>query len=214
MKKLYQFIPLIILFSVTGCTDQSGSQYALENSSSNLERKEFSKGHEAYQNEDYATAFNTWKPLAEQGLFSAQYAIADMYADGHGVTQDNLMSAMWFSFAAEQGYDEAQFRLGKMYDIRLVGITQDYKTAIKWYMKAAEQGHDYAQYHLGEMYQYGYGIMQDYTKALMWYEVSVSLGSELADEKRISLAKRMTADDILKANDMARKCVANNFKNC
>ena len=48
----------------------------------------------------------------------------------------------------------------------------------------------------------------------MWYEVSVSPGSEIADVKRISLAKRMTADDISKANDMARKCVANNFKNC
>ncbi|MEE8226144.1 MAG: hypothetical protein V3R30_04955 [Kiloniellales bacterium] len=45
-------------------------------------------GVEAYQRDDYATALEEWRPLAEQGLAEAQADLAVMYLNGQGVPQD------------------------------------------------------------------------------------------------------------------------------
>ncbi|MBQ2481415.1 MAG: SEL1-like repeat protein, partial [Treponema sp.] len=45
---------------------------------------------------------------------------------------------------AEQGYADAQYNLGVMYDCGR-GVEQDYEKAFEWYTKAAEQGNAYAQ---------------------------------------------------------------------
>jgi uncharacterized protein len=59
------------------------------------------------------------------------------------------------SFAAEQGYAEAQYNLGVMYG-NGNGVVQDYAEAVKWYRLAAEQGNAKAQNNLGVMYEYGH----------------------------------------------------------
>jgi len=83
-------------------------------------------------------------------------------------TKDHKMAFKWFSMAAEQGFAEAQFNLGWMYD-QDVGVQQDYKQAAKWYTKAAEQGLAIAQYGLGLIYKNGKGVPQDYKEAMHWY---------------------------------------------
>ncbi len=45
-------------------------------------------GLEAYNRDDYATALNEWRPLAEQGHPAAQYSLGFMYTNGLGVPQD------------------------------------------------------------------------------------------------------------------------------
>lgn len=50
----------------------------------------------------------------------------------------------WFSKAAEQGYAEAQYHLGKMY-IFGWGVKQSQKKANDWFRKAADQGYEKAQ---------------------------------------------------------------------
>jgi len=42
--------------------------------------------------------------------------------------------------AAEQGYANAQYNLGKMY-AKGQGVIQDYKEALKWYKLAAAKGY-------------------------------------------------------------------------
>ena len=49
---------------------------------------DFAKGLNAYQMGDYATAFEEWIPLAEQGDASAQYNLGVMYRNGDDVNQD------------------------------------------------------------------------------------------------------------------------------
>ena len=51
---------------------------------------------------------------------------------------------------AKQGYADAQFNLGIMYE-KGQGVPRDDKTAVKWYRLAAEQGYDYAQNNLKNM---------------------------------------------------------------
>ena len=69
---------------------------------------------------------------------------------------------------AEQGYAEAQFRLGFLYEFGK-GVPQNDAEAVNWYRKAAEQGHDNAQFSLGVMYEFGKGVPQHNTEAVKWY---------------------------------------------
>ncbi|MEI6708572.1 MAG: tetratricopeptide repeat protein, partial [Methylococcales bacterium] len=52
--------------------------------------------------------------------------------------------------SAEQGYANAQSRLGYMYN-KGIGVAQDDNQAVMWYRKAAEQGNASAQSNLGFM---------------------------------------------------------------
>ena len=115
--------------------------------------------------------------------------------------------------SAEQGDADAQYNLGVMY-ANGRGVDQNYKTAVKWYTLAAEQGHATAQYNLGGMYAGGLGVLQDNLYAHMWWNIAASLGDEDASYNRDTLAEKMTPADISKAQQLARECVAKNYKYC
>lgn len=53
----------------------------------------------------------------------------------------------WYRLAAEQGYADAQFRLGLMY-AEGRGVAKDDAEAVRWYQLAAAQGHAGAQFNL------------------------------------------------------------------
>ena len=50
---------------------------------------------------DYATAFQEWRPLAEQGHAKAQYYLGVMYAMGKGVLENDVETVKLFRKAAE-----------------------------------------------------------------------------------------------------------------
>ena len=112
---------------------------------------DFDDGVAAYEAGDYKTAFNEFKPLAEQGVADAQFNLGVMYKNGRGVLQDDKEAVKWYTKAAEQGVAAAQFNLGGMYRSG-EGVLQDDKEAVKWYTKAAEQGDAGAQLNLGLMH--------------------------------------------------------------
>ena len=114
---------------------------------------------------------------------------------------------------AKRGNAAAQRNLGRMYNYG-EGVVQNYKEAVKWYRVAAERGDAKAQYYLGWAYNYGEGIIQDYLMAHMWFNIGASNGNEGAARARDSIAKSMTAADISKAQELARECVARNYKGC
>ena len=114
---------------------------------------------------------------------------------------------------AEQGDVDAQFSLGAMYADG-EGVPQDYKTAVKWYKLAAEQGDVDAQSNLGVMYSKGQGVPQDYVYAHMWLNIAASSGAKYAISGRDVISTRMTPSQLEKAQDLARECVAKNYKGC
>ena len=118
-------------------------------------------GLDAYNREDYKTAFEKWEPLAKQGDAQAQSNLGLMYDNGLGVTQDYKEAVKWFRLSAEQGNVVAQANLGGMY-YHGQGVTQDHKKALKWYRLAAEQGLADAQNNLGTMYAKGQGSNAGY----------------------------------------------------
>ena len=61
------------------------------------------KGLDAVNRGDFATALREWRPLAEQGVASAQNNLGFMYVYGKGVLQDYVRAHMWFNIAASSG---------------------------------------------------------------------------------------------------------------
>ena len=174
---------------------------------------DFQKGMAAYNTENYAAALREWTALAEQGDAEAQFNVGNMYDRGEGVIQDYKTAAKWYALAAEQGHIKAQFNVGNMY-YKGLGLIQDYKTAAKWYALAAEQGYAAAQSNLGIMYYKGEGVTKDSVYAHMWANIASYNGDERAGGLRKDFAESMTVSQIEKAQDLARECVAMNYKGC
>ena len=76
---------------------------------------------------------------------------------------------VWYRKAADQGYSDAQLRLGALYESGF-GVQRDYGQAKAWYQKAADQGNADAQCVLGWLYLNGSGVKQDYAQAMAWFQ--------------------------------------------
>jgi uncharacterized protein len=117
--------------------------------------------------------------------------------------KDYKEAIMLFRLSAEQGNVSAQYNLGHMYE-KGKGVSQDYKEAVRLYRLSAEQGDLDAQLKLGVSYGMGRGVLKDYALAHMWWNLSGSKGNKDAAENRDILEKKMTPQQIEKAQDMAR----------
>jgi hypothetical protein len=115
--------------------------------------------------------------------------------------------------AAEQGDARAQFNLALMYD-NGAGATQDDAKAVKWYRKAAEQGYAKAQSNLGVMYYSGNGVLEDTIAAHMWFNIAAANGNKDAAKNRDIAAGKLSSADIVKAQQMAKRCMASDYKDC
>ena len=159
---------LFAVFLVVACATAAAAD--------SIEEAEF-----AYDRGDYTQAARLFRPLAEQGIASAQFNLGVMYANGQG-------------------------------------LPQDYQAALKWYRRAAEQGDASAQNNLGLMYEKGRGVRRDFIRAHMWFNVAAAALSgddgKAAMKRRDDVASRMTAAQIGKAQEMARRCQQSQFKEC
>ena len=90
----------------------------------------------------------------------------------------------------------------------------EFKTALSGFKPLAEQGLAAAQYSLGGMYFEGKGVAQDYVYAYMWLNISSSSGEQDAAKHLGIIAEQMTSFQLKKAQDLARECVAKNYKLC
>lgn len=154
--------------------------------------------------------------LALMLTLTANMAKADDFSDGleAALVGDYATALKLWKPLAESGDAEAQYNLGWMYS-NGEGLVQDYKEAVKWYRKAAQQGDSDAQLNLGYMYDNGYGLLQDHKRAHMWYNISRSNGEkEHAGDNIEVISRIMSPSDILKAQDMARKCVDSGYQDC
>mgnify|MGYP006239253481 CR=1 FL=1 len=79
-----------------------------------------------------------------QGHADAQCSLGCMYANGHGVKENDEKAGEWYEKAAMQGHASAQFNLGFMY-ANGHGVKQSDSDAIRWYGMAAKQGMEIAQ---------------------------------------------------------------------
>jgi TPR repeat protein len=149
--------------------------------------------------------------VAEQGDPIASYALAEMYARGYGVAQDNAKAIKWWRMAAEQGYADAQYKLGSIYYSGNY-VPKDVTEAVKWHCKAANQGNVEAQYTLGLLYFTGQGIPTDYVLSYMWFNLSAAQGNETAQGNLGLISEEMTKEQIAEAQKLSREWLAKRKK--
>ncbi|KAF9122081.1 hypothetical protein BGW39_010050 [Mortierella sp. 14UC] len=80
--------------------------------------------------QDFSLAMNWFKRVAKLGSAEAQFNIATMYRQGHGVLHNATTALEWYLKAAEQGHANAEYSVGLLY-FNGVGVRRDYSTAIK-----------------------------------------------------------------------------------
>jgi TPR repeat protein len=117
------------------------------------------------------------KSKAEDGDKNAQYELAQNYANGTDIIEQDYDEAIkWYTQAAEQGHILSQFNLGVIYNSG-EEVERDPFAAVKWWSKAAEKGYAPAQYNLGLMYDSGQGVDRRNTDtALQWWKKAADQG--------------------------------------
>ena len=145
----------------------------------NTPRFQAQLGRALYKANHDEEAADWFRKVAEQRYGYGMYALGAMYAEGHGVPQDDAQAVAWFRKAAEQGNAPAQAWLGVMYREGR-GVPQDDAQAVAWFRKAAEQGNAPAQAHLGWMYMAGRGVPQDDAQAVAWFRKAAEQGDAWA----------------------------------
>ena len=94
------------------------------------------------------------------------------------------------------------------------GVPPDDKQAVHWYTKSAKQGNAVAQYNLGLMYEKGKGLMQNYKKAYMWFNLAIHNGFSNAQKARDIVAKKLSPQDLIEAQEMTERCLDSGYENC
>lgn len=144
---------------------------------------------------------------------SAEYAVDYLKGLNAYDSGDYTAAFKEWRVLAELGHAVAQRKLGAMYESGR-GIVQDFKEAAKWFRKCAEQGDGEAQASLGLMYYQGRGALQDTTAAHMWFNIAVANGNEKAREHRDMTGRKLSQSEIVKTEQMAKRCMASSYKDC
>ena len=77
--------------------------------------------------------------------------------------------------AAKEGYGEACYLLGRMYDFGL-GVEQNYPIALRMFQRGLEYGYELGESELGGLYEWGDGCTADAQKAFDYYQRSHARG--------------------------------------
>ncbi len=144
------------------------------------------------------------RKLAEEGNVIAQNRLGLFYKVGKGVPQNYGQAKRWFEEAAKQGHAESQIDLGTLY-LQGDAPPRSPQMALFWFSRAAEQGVVPAFAKLGQMYQEAQGVPQDFVQAYMWFHLAATNGEAPSAEKRHILAMKMTYDQIMEAEKLARE---------
>jgi len=158
-------------------------------------RADFEDGLKAYKAEDFQSAYDIWLPMAEAGHARAQYGIGRIFEnairenferndeeagipsipvyENRSQKERMRLAKMWLIRAAEQGYTQAQYELGRIYRIFTPAheekrVSEVIPKAIYWLKRAARDGHTLAMDHLRQIYSIPQFKVYDELEAAKW----------------------------------------------
>ena len=114
---------------------------------------------------------------------------------------------------AHQGDIGAEIDVGTMY-FAGQGVPKDHLEAAKWFLAAAEQGNVGGESDIGIEFAAGAGVQKNYIQAYMWFSLAVSQGGKSTQPYLDHVASEMMPEQIQRAQDLARRCKASNYKAC
>ncbi|WP_436246965.1 tetratricopeptide repeat protein [Mesorhizobium amorphae] len=149
-----------------------------------------------------AKAASYYERAAATGLADAQYAMAQIYANGiGGKPRDDAQARTLLAQAARQNYDTAQIDLAT-WMIEGRGGARDLKSGFGWMKQAAEGGNVAAQNRLAKLYMEGIGTDPDLILAGAWYVIARRAGliDPQMDDFLQGLTDDQTRQSLQKAN--------------
>lgn len=141
----------------------------------------FKFGFRAYKNGQKEEAVEAYRYAAEKGHTGSRWALANMYADGDGVTQDNFEAFKIYSEIAQQGVEPGSEDTGFFINA-LLALANYYKTGIAnspvkidlnqarqlYFQVASTFGVPEAQFQLAQMMLAGEGGAANVQQAKKW----------------------------------------------
>lgn len=137
----------------------------------------------------HGTAANYYMSAARHGYTEAKYNLGYLLEHTADKTLRNFCKAKeWYQKAIDDGYPQAMFAMGKLYDRGRCGEVNVFK-ATEWFEKAAKYGNAEAQYELGFNYFNGVGADKDKSKGLEYFGLACDNGLDKACEKYAHIKK-------------------------
>ncbi len=121
---------------------------------SNIAKADFAKGLNAYDEGNYAIAFEEWGMAADKGDVAAQRNLGHLYRWGKGTDKNPGKAAYWYLKAAKAGFDRAQYNIAMMY-LKGEGVPQDFYESVRWLKLSANQKYKPAVEKLEELKKQG-----------------------------------------------------------
>lgn len=134
------------------------------------------KADAAYENKNYATAFEQYKIAAQAGSPYGQFMLASMYRRGEGTRQDAKQYRYWIQQCAENGFPAANYLMG----LELMSV--DPHAALRHLEEAASREHGESMHLLGLMHAQGIGVPQSTSEALKWFRLAQAHGIQVDRE--------------------------------
>jgi hypothetical protein len=157
---------------------------------------------------------------AELGDDEAQYKLARMYLFGiFGLQKNSFKSIELFKSSVSKNNADAAVQLGLLYK-NGADVLQDYAEANKLFQFGASLGDWSAMVEIADNYFDGIGLIRDFSKSYMWFNLALdkatkeNFDTKYIRERRDLSAMNLKNDDILKAQELSKKCLQSNYKNC
>lgn len=144
-------------------------------------------------------AVEWYEKAAQAKLADAQYAMAQIHAEGVGGKQQDMEEARrWLGLAARSNFDTAQLDLGT-WMVEGRGGEVDYAEGFAWLKRAADSGNVAAWNRVAKLYLAGVGVDPDPILAAAWYMRARKAGLE--DESMESFLEGLTQEQLQDAEE-------------
>ena len=165
------------------------------------------------QNDEQALVFFTKAALS--GHIQAQVNVGLKHEKGEGTNVNKEKAIYWYSQAAFNQDDNAQFRLASL----LQKESGKAKESHFWFEKSAELGNPEAHLALATNFILGRGVEKNLTLAHVSCNLATFLSRDIGSisrsiQLRTELETKMSTDQIKNAEQQSRKCIEKKFKEC
>ncbi len=165
------------------------------------------------QNDKEALFF--FKKAALSGHIQAQVNVGLKYEKGEGTNVNKERAIYWYSRAAFNQDNIAQFRLASL----LQKEAGKAKESHFWFAKSAELGNPEAHLALATNFILGRGVEKNLTLAHVSCNLATFLSRDIGSisrsiQLRTELETKMSLDQIKNAEQLSRKCIEKKFKEC
>jgi len=153
---------------------------------------------------DPLTAELYWSLAADAGHVRAMHNLAlSFIARASGLTEEQAAleyeaAVTWLQEAADDGFANSQYSLGKMYQYGLA-VDRNDELAAQLFVAAANQGFVNAQYNLGKAYRDGRGVDEDITQSTHYFRMAAEQGHVGAQNRlatRFARGQGVERDDV------------------